>query len=105
MKQKFDNLTSIEQRVFKFILSNPNCHQGVICLKCNINPRKLRMVVNTIRKQGWFPLLGEEMFLIADVKGYNWEPKGSQRAIQWRESILAKANDMHKLVINFDSKE
>ena len=102
MKQKFDNLTAIEQRVFKYILSNPNSHQGTICDKCEINPRKLRKAVNNIRKQGWFPLLGEQMFLIADVKGYNWEPKGSLRAIQWRENTLAKANDMHKLVINFD---
>ena len=102
MNNQFKDLTGQEKIISNAVYVNNNIRQqelSMVLKRHNINggTRKVRELVNQIRKKGYQSWQNKQWFLIADNYGYSWEQCDTPRALNWFKRINSQKLELTKL--------
>jgi len=102
MNNQFKDLTEQQLIIAIAVYVNSNIRQqelSMVLKRYNIygGTRKVRELVNQIRKKGYQSWQNKQWFLIADNDGYSWEQCDSPRAKNWINRITSQKAELTKL--------
>ena len=90
--------TQQEAYLIACVLKMPNIKMVELADQMISNPRRVREMVNSIRKKGWITKFTTPLYLIGDNKGYSLEKKGSDRLDEWVRRFSGVHEDMGQVL-------